>query len=619
MELATALLWTLRVILPIILFCVYFKLQPKDDSRYGPTDNVADRVTMLAHRKAPAVREAPVPEEMDNLTLVDASQAPALFETRTRGARGAGKRGPGATGGGAGHGEDLDPSHPKGKPDRKRETREPRETRTTESKASTESRRVEAQEEGEEEEEGESHREIVNNVEVPEVQDEPAPRDLSEFSKEPVAENRAEREIPSREMKAPKSSKEPKEPKESKESRVAKASNDKMYLESLVNHVAFHRKEQPRTFLPDEASLPPPPPRAKKFNEADSRGPKSAALSEAAMAKANEEAQMVLKGALKINRPDVAHNLYAQLLDSQVDVAEGTFSLLIQAAIDARDLKTASDLLMKMEAAGFHPETEMLDKVMDLYVDRKSQRKQEKQKPEDQGDNKGDLAPPAAERSPEPSSYKEPAMNPYVEPAKPYAEPVLGPFTEPPAQYGEGLPSQYIEPETGQCYQLVAIPYMEQQGAATSGCLAQEAYVREESRAKLSSEAPIFKPKLSSDASAFVPALCSPGSTPPPPPARIPLGMPSATQVGERTRLKRSARPFQPQGVMVDQSWNMASGGMQGMASHGTEGNCFGANGAFCEDPGSGMRGSAWPQAWNSAQQMDMNSGESAWPNHWSA
>merc|ERR1719240_1749491 len=47
---------------------------------------------------------------------------------------------------------------------------------------------------------------------------------------------------------------------------------------------------------------------------------------------------------------------------------------MIEACICVGDLKGAGDFLMKMEAAGFCPDAELLDKVMDLYSQNKATR-----------------------------------------------------------------------------------------------------------------------------------------------------------------------------------------------------------------------------------------------------
>lgn len=91
MDLATALLWTLRILLPIVLFCVYFKLQaPKNASGVkGPTGNVHNRAALLAHREATVGK--PAPTSMENIAMKGPAEAPHLFaggrEKRGRGGR----------------------------------------------------------------------------------------------------------------------------------------------------------------------------------------------------------------------------------------------------------------------------------------------------------------------------------------------------------------------------------------------------------------------------------------------------------------------------------------------------------------------------------------------------
>merc|ERR1719277_527903 len=80
---------------------------------------------------------------------------------------------------------------------------------------------------------------------------------------------------------------------------------------------------------------------------------------------------MVLKGVtnrkIQIKCPEIAKNLHQQLLDSQVKTSEATFSLMVEVCVNGADLKGASDFLMKMESAGYSADSELLDKVMDLY------------------------------------------------------------------------------------------------------------------------------------------------------------------------------------------------------------------------------------------------------------
>eukprot|EP00397_Hematodinium_sp_SG-2012_P002330 GEMP01002336.1.p1 GENE.GEMP01002336.1~~GEMP01002336.1.p1 ORF type:complete len:688 (-),score=161.21 GEMP01002336.1:1395-3458(-) len=155
---------------------------------------------------------------------------------------------------------------------------------------------------------------------------------------------------------------------------VAKAvAEDKMHLESLLNYVAFNRKEQ-RNFLPEGAPPPPPAPAA------NIPAPETQRISTENMERANLEAQMVLKAAVNFNRGEIAKDLWSQLSEANIEVTARTFTLLIEACVHAKDLKSASDFLMKMEAKGYCPEAELLDKVMELYSVQKLHRKLEEEK-----------------------------------------------------------------------------------------------------------------------------------------------------------------------------------------------------------------------------------------------
>lgn len=344
MELATALIWTLRIVLPIILFCIYFKLQaPKDESYPGPTGNSHPRGRLLAHRKL--VEGSPKPESMANVTVVDASQAPNLFAA-----------GPGRGRGPRQGGRDREGREP-------REPREDRGDRRERAGAPRESRR----ERGERGERGPRRSEGLPPREASPERDEASPTAAAATAGEGV---------------------EPPAP-------VLSAAEEKMHLESLLNYVAFNRKDQQRTFLPDEAIPPPPPPKPPKKSPEKPEAPaatlptlgpasptaggdQSPTVTGTEAAKANAEAQMVLGGAIKFRRVDVAKNLYEQLSDSQVEISEKTFALMIESCVLACDLKSASDFLMKMEASGHSPDSELLDKVMDLYAQQKMKKESEK-------------------------------------------------------------------------------------------------------------------------------------------------------------------------------------------------------------------------------------------------
>eukprot|EP00929_Paragymnodinium_shiwhaense_P006935 TRINITY_DN110894_c0_g1_i1.p1 TRINITY_DN110894_c0_g1~~TRINITY_DN110894_c0_g1_i1.p1 ORF type:complete len:465 (+),score=114.78 TRINITY_DN110894_c0_g1_i1:133-1527(+) len=83
MELSTALIWGLRIILPIVLFCIYFKLQDTSTSeskaaaQAGPSGNQISRSRLLALR-APAEGTS-APPVVKGIRLVGAEEAPHLF------------------------------------------------------------------------------------------------------------------------------------------------------------------------------------------------------------------------------------------------------------------------------------------------------------------------------------------------------------------------------------------------------------------------------------------------------------------------------------------------------------------------------------------------------------
>lgn len=136
----------------------------------------------------------------------------------------------------------------------------------------------------------------------------------------------------------------------------------RMNVEGLLNFVAFHPREQQRVFLP-EGPPPPPPKPAKALEKA---GPTAVT--------ANEEAQIVLRGVIQLKActgSSVAKQLRQKLTALGIDLSRETFELMITACIKAGDLPAASELLVKMEAAGFAPGNNMLDEVMELYLERR--------------------------------------------------------------------------------------------------------------------------------------------------------------------------------------------------------------------------------------------------------
>lgn len=91
--------------------------------------------------------------------------------------------------------------------------------------------------------------------------------------------------------------------------------------------------------------------------------------------KANEEAAVVLKGLLNpklaLKGSGVAKELHRQFAESGLAEYESTFEFMVEACINAGDLRGASSFLMKMETAGYCADSSLLDRVMDLYSEAK--------------------------------------------------------------------------------------------------------------------------------------------------------------------------------------------------------------------------------------------------------
>jgi len=155
------------------------------------------------------------------------------------------------------------------------------------------------------------------------------------------------------------------------------ASQEQMHMESLVNFVAFSHREQRRTFLrsDDSAPPPPPPPRKRMPGGNDSNPSNGSNVSKEAIARANTEAQMVLRGSLHVGPRGtaVAQALHQQLTTFSLEILPGTWELMVEACISAGKLEDASDFLLKMEDASQAPNTVLLDRVMEMYLTHREQ------------------------------------------------------------------------------------------------------------------------------------------------------------------------------------------------------------------------------------------------------
>jgi hypothetical protein len=91
---------------------------------------------------------------------------------------------------------------------------------------------------------------------------------------------------------------------------------------------------------------------------------------------------MVLRGALKTDKCGyiAARRLHDQLNDLDIEILPLTFELIVEACIQADELKDASNYLMHMETSGQTPSSELLDRVMEMYLEHKRTSKAEDEK-----------------------------------------------------------------------------------------------------------------------------------------------------------------------------------------------------------------------------------------------
>lgn len=168
---------------------------------------------------------------------------------------------------------------------------------------------------------------------------------------------------------------------EAAEATAAEAASEerRMQLESLVNFVAF-RPSQQRHFFVSDAFPPPPPPKLLARPPKLRREALDLERAETTR-RANAEAQIVLRGALRMRRPcsdfSVARGLYAQLREADLEVASATLELMVESCIQAGDVESTGEFLMHMEHLGHAPGHDLLDKLMELYLETKKQQEAE--------------------------------------------------------------------------------------------------------------------------------------------------------------------------------------------------------------------------------------------------
>jgi len=332
LEPGTVAVWLIRILFPCLLFWLSFG---NCSCAWAPWHSRTRhlRETLLQHRAAVLVAESKKrakPAEMESLRLVDKTSAPALFQDQKKEARGdSGQRADGLK---------------ESRGDRDRERRESKRERR---------------------------------------KDKTDPKEKTEKPRVPW-EIVPEEGASSSTARAPLSSDAP--AMEAMEDPTAKEDGQKqMLLASLVNFVAFNRRDQVPFFLPQEDCIPPPPPWPRPGSTPAK--PATGAASE----RANLEGQMVLRGMLasSVCGSSVARCLFAQLTDASIEVSADTFELLVEVCIKADDMETAGDLLMKMDEAGKAPGNPVLDKVMEMYLAHVARNQSAEEKTEKQLQNAG--------------------------------------------------------------------------------------------------------------------------------------------------------------------------------------------------------------------------------------
>mmetsp|Transcript_28620 Transcript_28620/g.66310 ORF Transcript_28620/g.66310 Transcript_28620/m.66310 type:complete len:863 (-) Transcript_28620:67-2655(-) len=303
--------WIIRILLPIIVFFFTFSNRLWTWTPwYNRTRHL--RETLLQQRAlvVQAQKGKPVPMEMSTLLLVDETTAPLLFQDQKEARNDRTQR---------------QETAKEAKGEKERERRDSKRDRRKNKEEKANLRHEDAQ------------NTIVDfpNIQVHEGATGTAP--LPE-AQTPLVPSKAEEEV---------------DPEQ------------KMLMESLVNFVAFNRRDQVRTFLPNADCVPPPPPLPRPGETK-----RKASMTAVAMERANKEGQMVLRGSLcsTASGSSVARCLFAQLQDLDIEVTSETFELLVEVCIKADDLETTSELLLKMEASGHSPSNAMLDKVMEMYL-----------------------------------------------------------------------------------------------------------------------------------------------------------------------------------------------------------------------------------------------------------
>mmetsp|Transcript_29255 Transcript_29255/g.66573 ORF Transcript_29255/g.66573 Transcript_29255/m.66573 type:complete len:435 (+) Transcript_29255:124-1428(+) len=300
-------IWTMRILLPLFGFWIYFRLQ-NSRSQGDSQKNKVTRDVLLMHRNI-TKGEGNKPETMATLRLIGNAEAPNLFAApKQRESRGAARK-----------------------------------ERNSKRKSADENDGDEPMMKGE----GDAATPARPRKERDEDR---APAPEKPAKDQPKADPQPEEE---KQERAPKTTATKPAPTPTPPHAPDTPGQDNDYArhtETLVNFMALNKLDKRAFFV--EGAPPPPPPKLPEHID-----PKNAK-------EANDYTLSVLKGAHHYGKPDIGPKVYQMLLVAGVDIDEPVWQLLVELALLGNDKESATNYLMEMETCGHQPSEDLIGTVM---------------------------------------------------------------------------------------------------------------------------------------------------------------------------------------------------------------------------------------------------------------
>mmetsp|Transcript_32884 Transcript_32884/g.85384 ORF Transcript_32884/g.85384 Transcript_32884/m.85384 type:complete len:435 (+) Transcript_32884:123-1427(+) len=300
-------IWTMRILLPLFGFWIYFRLQ-NSRSQGDSQKNKVTRDVLLMHRNM-TKGDAGKPDSMATLRLIGNAEAPNLFAApKQRESRGAARK-----------------------------------ERASKRKSADENDGDEPMAKGDSEATPSRPRKEKNEDRAP------APE---KPSKDPPKADTDQKEGEEKEERPAKTTPKP-APTPTPPHAPDTPGQDNDYArhtETLVNFMALNKLDKRAFFV--EGAPPPPPPKLPEHID-----PKNAK-------EANDYTLSVLKGAHHYGKPDIGPKVYQMLLVAGVDIDEAVWQLLVELALLGNDKESATNYLMEMETSGHQPSEDLIGTVM---------------------------------------------------------------------------------------------------------------------------------------------------------------------------------------------------------------------------------------------------------------